>query len=60
MVVDDVQDFDVGVVGQQHVGGVLLPAFVREIGHEADVGALGSFVRLGVHETSAYEHPPDR
>lgn len=47
VVVEEVEDFDVGAVGQAPVGEVGLPAFVGLFGGEADVGGLGSFLGLG-------------
>lgn len=60
MVVDDVQDLDLGTGGQRHVGHVHLPALVGQLGAEADVGALRALVGLGGDEASGLEHPPDR
>ena len=60
VVIEMVEDLDVGAVGEGPVGGVELPAFVGLVGFEADVGALGPLVRLGGDEPAAGEHPPDR
>jgi hypothetical protein len=60
VVIDDVEDLDLGAAGQAHVGDVHLPALVGELGVEPDVGALGSFVGLGGDEAVGLEHPPDR
>lgn len=48
VVVDDVEDFDVGVVGEPNVGDVELPALVRLVGAEALVAAFRGFVGCGV------------
>ena len=48
MVVEPVEDFDLGAVGQGPVGEVGLPAFVGLVGGEAVVGAFGAFAWLGV------------
>jgi len=59
VVVDDVEYFDTAPVLQRDVGDVHLPALIRERGFEADVGALGPFVRLGRDEPAPCEDPPD-
>ena len=48
MVVDDIEDLDVGVVGEPPVGDVGLPAFVGLFGGEAQVAALGRLCGCGV------------
>ena len=50
VVVEPVEDFDVGAVGEPPVGEVGLPSFVGLFGGEADVGALGSFLWCGFDE----------
>lgn len=60
VVVDDVQDLDLGAGGQPHVGHVHLPALVGQLGAEADVGALRALVGLGGDEAPGLEYPPDR
>ena len=60
VVVDDVEDLDVGVVGEGPVGDVHLPALVGELGNEAGVGAARPFVGLGGDEPAGVEDPPDR
>lgn len=60
MVIDDVEDFDVGAVSQGPVCGVCLPAFVGEVRFETDVGGVGSFLWFGVDEPAAGQDPPDR
>ena len=60
VVVDDVEDLDVGAVGEWPMGDIQLPAFVGLLGLEADVAALGTFVRLGGDEASNGQNPPDR
>jgi hypothetical protein len=60
VVVDDVEDLDEGPVGDADMGHVGLPAFVGEIGDEADIGAARPFVWLGSDEPSSVEDAPDR
>jgi hypothetical protein len=60
MVIEHVQDLDVGPVGEPPVGGVGLPALVRHRRLEAHERALGSLLRLGAHEPTALEDPPYR
>ena len=60
MVVDDVEDLDVGPVGEGPVGGVGLPALVGQVGFEALPGAAWSFLGLGCDEPSSDQDPPDR
>ena len=60
MVVDDVEDLDVGAARELPVGGVGLPAFVGLVGFEADQGCLGAFLRLWGDEPAAGQDPPDR
>ena len=48
MVVDPVEYFDVGVIGQPPVGEVGLPAFVGLFGGKADIGGFGTFLWLRV------------
>ena len=50
VIVDPVEDFDVGAVGEPPVRAVGLPAFVGLFGGEADVGGLRSFLRLWIDE----------
>jgi hypothetical protein len=52
VVVHDVEDLDVGAVGQLPVGDVEVPAFVGLLGDEADIAAFGAFVRLRGDEAS--------
>ena len=52
MIVDDVEDLDVGAVGKLPMGDVELPAFVGLFGLEADVAAFRAFVRLGGDKAS--------
>jgi hypothetical protein len=47
VVVNPIEDLDVGEVGEPPVGEVGLPAFVGLFGGESDVGAFGAFVRRG-------------
>src|SRR5262245_48401969 len=60
VVVDDVEDLDIGAVRQGPVGSVELPALVGLVRFEADIGALGAFVRLGSDEPPLDQDPPDR
>ena len=59
VVVDEVDDLDLVVVGQVHMGDVALPALVGQIGHEAHIGRPGPLVGLGDHEATGAQHPPD-
>jgi hypothetical protein len=47
VVVDEVQDLDLGVLGQVPVGGVGLPAFVGQAGLEADEGGAAACEAVG-------------
>ena len=60
VVIEDVEDLDLGVVGEEPVGGVGLPAFVGLVGGEAHVGRLGTFEGLGGDEPATDQGPPDR
>lgn len=60
VVVDEAQDLDVGAVGEGDAGEVRLPAFVRQVSFEPEVGALGSLARLGRDQARARQDPPDR
>ena len=53
MVIEDVEDLDVGAAGELPMGDVELPALVGLLGLEADVAAFGAFVRLGVTKPRA-------
>lgn len=53
VIVDHVQDLDLGVIDQVPVRDVGLPSLVRLIGLEPDERGPGSFVRLGGHEAAA-------
>ncbi len=55
MVVEPVQDFDVGAVGVVPVGEVGLPGFVGLGGFEADVGGFWSFAGSGGDQASPGE-----
>ena len=55
VVVEEVQDFDVGVIGESPVGEVGLPAFVGLFGGKADVGRFGPFVRCRCDESGGGE-----
>ena len=60
VVVEDVQDLDVGAVGELPVGGVGGPHLVGLFGLEAQVAALGALVRLRGDEPAGGQDPPDR
>jgi hypothetical protein len=53
VVVDPVEYFYVGVIGEPPVGDVGLPALVGLFGGKPDVGGFGAFVRLGVDVAAA-------
>jgi hypothetical protein len=59
VVVELVEDLDVGAVGEGPVGGVDLPAFIGLVGLEAHEGALGPLVGLGGDEAPPDQHPPN-
>ena len=59
MVVFDVEDLDLGAVGQLPVGDVGLPAFVWLLGREPLPRRSGSLVRLRGDEPAALQDPPD-
>ncbi len=48
VVVDEVEDFDVGSISEPPVGEVVLPAFIGLLGRVADVGCWGPCVGLGI------------
>jgi hypothetical protein len=50
VVVEPVQNFDVGALGQPPVGEVGLPAFIGLFGGKADEGGLGSALGCGGDE----------
>jgi hypothetical protein len=60
VVVDHVDDLDLGPVGQAPVRHVGLPALVRQVRLERAPGALRPLVRLGHDEATPTEHSPDR
>jgi hypothetical protein len=60
VVVDDVEDFGDGLVGEFDMGDVGLPALVGEFGDEPDVGAARPFVGLRGDEPAGFEDTPDR
>jgi hypothetical protein len=60
VVIDDVQDLDVGPVGQRPVGDVGLPPLVRHLRLEPHERAPRPLVRLWGDEASSGKHPPDR
>jgi len=60
VVVEDVEDLRVGVIGEVPVGDVGLPEFVGLVGGEAFPGRAGSFVGLGCDESAFVQDPPNR
>ena len=60
MVVDHVQDLDLGPVGELPMGEVGLPPFVGHGGLEPDERAPRSLLRLRSDEAPPAEDPPDR
>jgi len=60
VIIDEVQDLDMGAVNEPPVSEVGLPAFVGLIGGEADVGGLGSFLRGGGDQPGRGEMAVDR
>ena len=60
VVVDQVEDLDLGVVGEAVVGDVELPALVRGVRAKALIAAFRAFVRLRGDESAGGQDPPDR
>ena len=60
VVVEPVEDLDVGAVGQLPVGEVGLPAFVGLGGFEAVIGAAGAFAWLRGDQAVVVQDAPDR
>jgi hypothetical protein len=60
VVVDHVEDLDVGAAGQAPVGDVGLPHLVRQLCLEADQRAARALLRLGSNKPLPLEDPPDR
>jgi hypothetical protein len=60
VVIEQVQDLHLAVVGQGPMGDVQLPALVGLLGHEPHIAALGPLVRLGGDEPAGVQDPPDR
>lgn len=60
MVVEPVEDFGVGAVGQGPVREVRLPAFVGLFGGESGVGAFGAFAWLWGDQAVVVQDGPDR
>jgi hypothetical protein len=60
VVIDRVQDLDVGAVGERPVGGVGLPPLVRHRGLEPHERAPWTLLGLWGDEAPAAEDPPDR
>jgi hypothetical protein len=60
VVVEPIEDFDMGAVGEPPVGEVGLPAFVWLFGGEADVGGFGSFGGGGFDEAGGVQVATDR
>src|ERR1700736_1825976 len=59
VVVEDVEDFYVGVIGEAPVGDVGLPELVGLIGDEACPGRAGPFVGLGCDEAAFVQDAPN-
>ena len=59
MVVEDVEDFHAGAIGEVPVGDVGLPELVGLLGGEPFPGTAGAFVRLGCDEAAAGQAAPD-
>lgn len=59
VVVEPVEDLDIGAVGQPPVGEVGLPALVGLGGFELSVGGAGSFPRFGDDQAGLVEDPAD-
>ena len=60
VVVEPVEDLDVGAVGEAPVGEVGLPALVGLGGVEAAVGGAGSFAWLGDDQAGGVQDAADR
>jgi hypothetical protein len=60
VIVEDVEDLDVGVIGEPVMGDVQLPALVRGVGDEALPAGSGPFVRLWGDKSAGGQDPPDR
>jgi hypothetical protein len=60
VVVEEVENLDVGAVGELPVGGVGLPAFVRLLGREPAPRRPGSLLGLGGDEAAPGQDAPDR
>ena len=60
VVVKPVEDLDVAAVGEPPVREVGLPALVRQIGLEADVGGPRSFLRFHLGQTGPTQDPIHR
>lgn len=59
MVVEPVEDLDVGVVGQAPLGEVGLPTLVGLVGGEASVGGAVSLPRFGPDEALGVQDAAD-
>jgi len=59
VVVFEVEDLDRTAVSQLPGGGVDLPGFVGQLGHETDEGTTWALLRLGRDQAVALEDPPD-
>jgi len=60
VIVDLIEDLDVGAIGESPVGGVELPTLVGLLRLEANERALRALVRLGSDEPALGQDPPDR
>ena len=59
MVIEQVQDFDVGAVGELPMGRVGLPHLIGQLGLEANPGGLRALVWLRLNQAVGLEDPPD-
>jgi hypothetical protein len=59
VVIDQVQDLDLGAVGQVPEGKVALPELIGEVRLKPIEGCLGTLVGLGDDEPLALEDTPD-
>ena len=60
VIIEPRQHLHIGAVGEADVGHVGLPGFVRKIGLEPDVGALGPFAWFGFDQRGGDQVAMDR
>jgi hypothetical protein len=60
VIIEPGQDLSAGAVGERVVGEVGLPASVRLLGLESDVGRFRPFPRLGGDQATGGQVPADR